>query len=46
MYMWRLEPALVDVVVRECLGGVGAVLIHRDGNFALRRNPMCHPSSL
>jgi hypothetical protein len=46
MYMWRLESALVDVVVCECLGGVWAILIHRYGNFALRRNPMCHPSSL
>lgn len=46
MHMWRLESALVDVVVCEGLGRIGAILIHRYGNFALSRNPMCHPSSL
>lgn len=35
VHVWRLEPALVDVVVREGLRRVGAVLIHRYGNFAL-----------
>lgn len=34
----RLEAALVDVVVCEGLRGVGAVLVHRDGHFA-----MSHP---
>lgn len=46
MHVWRLEPALVNVVVREGLRRVGAVLIHRYGNFALWRNSMSHPSSL
>lgn len=39
--MWRLEAALVDVVMREGLRGVGAVLVHRDGHFA-----MSHPSAV
>lgn len=44
----RLEAALIDVVVREGLRGVGAVLVHRDGHFsmshALRRVDMrCGP---
>lgn len=44
----RLEAALIDVVVREGLRGVGAVLVHRDGHFsmshALRRLDMrCGP---
>lgn len=39
--MWRLEAALVDVVVCEGLCGVGAVLVHRDGHFA-----MSHPSAV
>lgn len=39
--MWRLEAALVDVVVRKGLCGVGAVLVHRDGHFA-----MSHPSTV
>ena len=41
MDMWRLEAALVDVVMREGLCGVGAVLVHRDGHFA-----MSHPSTV
>lgn len=40
----RLEAALIDVVVREGLRWVGAVLVHRDGHFsmshALRRVDM------
>lgn len=39
--VWRLEAALVDVVVCEGLRGVGAVLVHRDGHFA-----MSHPSAV
>lgn len=35
MHVGRLEAALVDVVVSERLRWVGAVLIHRYGNFAL-----------
>lgn len=46
VHMRRLEPALIDVVVCERLRRVGAVLVHRDGNFALWRNSMSHPSSL
>lgn len=34
--MWRLEAALVNVVVGEGLCGVGAVLVHSDGHLALR----------
>lgn len=37
----RLEAALVDVVVCEGLCGVGAVLVHRNGHFA-----MSHPSAV
>lgn len=39
--VWGLEAALVDVVVCEGLCGVGAVLIHCDGRFA-----MSHPSTV
>lgn len=39
--MWRLEAALVDVVVCEGLRGIGAVFVHRDGHFA-----MSHPSTV
>lgn len=35
MHMRRLEPALINVVVCKRLRWVGAVFIHRDGNFAL-----------
>lgn len=35
MHVWRLKAALVNVVVGEGLRGVGAVLVHRDGHFAL-----------
>ena len=41
VHVWRLEAALVDVVVCEGLRGVGAVLVHRDGHFA-----MSHPSAV
>lgn len=41
VHVWRLEAALVDVVVCEGLRGVGAVLVHRDGHFA-----MSHPSTV
>lgn len=41
VHVWRLEAALVDVVVCEGLCGVGAVLVHRDGHFA-----MSHPSAV
>ena len=37
-----LEAALVNVVMREGLCGVGAVLIHSDGHFALGGNTMSH----
>lgn len=39
--VWGLEAALVDVVVCEGLCGVGAVLVHSDGHFA-----MSHPSTV
>lgn len=41
VHVWRLEAALVDVVVCEGLRWVGAVLVHRDGQFA-----MSHPSAV
>lgn len=41
-----LESALVNVVMRKCLGGVGTVFVHRHCHFALRGNTMSHPSFL
>lgn len=40
-----LEAALVDVVVGEGLGRVGAVLIHRDGDLPLRGYSASHGTS-
>ena len=42
--MGRLKAALVDVVVGEGLCGVGAVLVHGDGHFALCRHSVGHPA--
>lgn len=36
-----LEAALIDVVVREGLRGVGAVLVHRDGHFSMSHAVRC-----
>lgn len=43
MHVWRLEATLVNVVMSEGLGRIRAVLVHRDGDFPLRRNSMSHP---
>lgn len=40
-----LEAALVDVVVGEGLGRVGAVLIHRDGDLPQGGYSACHGTS-
>lgn len=45
MHVWRLKAALVNVVVGEGLRGVGAVLVHRDGHFALWRHSVGHSFS-
>lgn len=44
--MWGLETSLVNVVERESLCGVGAVLIHLDDEPAVLVPPGCHDVGL
>lgn len=44
--MWGLEASLVNVVERERLRGVGAVLIHLDDEPAVLVPPGCHDVGL
>lgn len=44
--MWGLETSLVNVVERESLCGVGAVLVHLDDEPAVLVPPGCHDVGL
>lgn len=46
LHMWGLKASLVNVVERESLGGVGAVLIHLDDEPAVLVPPGCHDVGL